>query len=104
MKVLLDENLPHDLKPLLTGHETSTVQEVGWAGTKNGDLLQLAEGRFDAFLTADRNLRYQQNLSARKIAVIELPTNRWPLLRALATRISAAIASARPGSYQIVET
>ena len=103
MRVLLDENLPHDLKPLLLGHEISTVQDAGWAGTKNGDLLKLAEGRFDVFLTADKNLRYQQNLSGRKIAVIELPTNRWPVLRTLAARITTAIASAIPGRYLIIE-
>ena len=104
MRVLLDENLPHDLKPLLMGHEISTVQEAGWAGTKNGDLLKLAESRFEVFLTADKNLRYQQNLSVRKFAVIELPTNRWPILRILAAQITTAIASAKPSSYLIIES
>jgi uncharacterized repeat protein (TIGR03803 family) len=63
------------LKRVLTGHAVQTVQEAGWAGIKNGELLALAETNFDVFLTADQNLRYQQNLQGRTVAIVELPTN-----------------------------
>jgi hypothetical protein len=74
MKILLDECVPRPLRKLLVGHETSTAQEAGFGGIENGELLRRAEGRFDLFITADKNLRYQQNLTGRKIAIIELPT------------------------------
>jgi hypothetical protein len=64
VRVLLDESVPHDLVPLLVGHDVQTVQGRGWAGTKNGALLALAEPDFDVFLTADRNIPHQQNLAA----------------------------------------
>jgi hypothetical protein len=63
VKVLLDECLPRYLKSALAGHEVRTVQESGWSGLKNGELLNLAEPRFEVFLTSDQNLRYQQNLA-----------------------------------------
>ncbi len=60
MKVLLDECAPKYLKRVLTGHDVQTVQEIGWSGFENGDLLALAQTQFDVFITADKNLRYQQ--------------------------------------------
>ena len=72
MRILLDESLPKDLAPLITGHEVTTVRAAGWSSIKNGKLLALAATRFDVFLTADRNLEYQQNLSTLPIAVIVL--------------------------------
>jgi hypothetical protein len=68
---------------LLTGHECSTAQQRGWGGMKNGDLLRLAEGQFDLFITSDQNIRYQQNLAGRRIPILELSTNklRFPFLR-----------------------
>ena len=60
---------------LLRGHDCSTVQGKGWGGIKNGDLLQRAETEFDLFITADQNIRYQQNLTGRRIAILELSTN-----------------------------
>ncbi len=62
MKLLLDESLPRRLKSLFADHETRTVPEMGWQGTKNGELIRLAAAEFDVFLTADQNLQYQQNL------------------------------------------
>lgn len=74
MKVLIDECAPRALKHALTphGHECLTVQEAGWAGKVNGELLRLAETEFDVFVTVDTNLQYQQNLTGRKIAIIVL--------------------------------
>ena len=72
MRILLDECIPAPLKPYLEPHETFTVTEMGWAGKRNGELLQLAGERFDVFLTVDRNLRYQQNLLKLPISIVLL--------------------------------
>ncbi len=104
MRVLLDENLPRALKQMLPGHAVSTVQEQGWSGIQNGELLTVAEPLFDALLTADKNLRYQQNLAGRRIAIVELPTNRWPLLEALIPRLLETLAAANPGDYLFVKS
>lgn len=72
MKLLLDESLPRRLRAHLPGHDVTTVQERGWSGTTNGKLLRLAESDYDAFLTADQNLQYQQNLTDFAIAVLVL--------------------------------
>jgi len=72
MRVLLDECLPRKLKSDLAEHEVRTAQEEGWAGWKNGDLLQAASGRFDVFLTVDRNIAFQQNLQGLRIAVVAM--------------------------------
>lgn len=72
MKILIDECAPKDLKYHLAthGHDCLTVQEIGYSGKKNGELLGLAESEFDVFLTLDKNLQYQQNLTNRKIAIL----------------------------------
>lgn len=102
MRVIIDENVPHPLLRHLTHHTTTSVQREGWAGIKNGELLQLIEGRFDVFILGDKNLRYQQHLSGREIAIVELFTIRWPFLQPLIPEIVAAVDSAVAGSYIIV--
>lgn len=72
MKILLDECLPRKLKNSLPGHDVETVPKMGWAGVKNGALLQRMEPLFDVFITMDGNLEYQQNLPAVKMAFIVL--------------------------------
>ena len=73
MRVLLDEQLPRQLSAYLVGHEVRTVQQQGWAGKTNGDLLQLAvEAGFEAFVTADHNLEYQQNLRSVDLGIVVL--------------------------------
>ena len=79
MRILLDEDLPRRLGPLLTGHETSTVQRSGWSGIKNGRLLALAAANFDVFLTMDGGLEFQQNLKTLPVAVL--------IMEALSNRI-----------------
>ena len=103
MKILFDENVPHPLKQFLAGHEVSTVQSCGWRGVGNGELLNLAEKSFDVFLLADKNMRYQQRVAGRRIAIVELPTNRWPLLVPLANRIAEAVNGVRAGDYKILD-
>jgi hypothetical protein len=99
MTIILDENLPRPLNRIFPGHTVTTVQEQDLAGTVNGALLAQLEGEFDVFITADKNLRYQQNLSGRILAIIELPTNRLPLLRPLIPRIAATVESITPSAY-----
>ena len=73
MRVLLDEQLPRHLARELTGHRVRTVQQEGWAGLKNGELLQRpASGGFDVFVTADQNLQFQQNLVGARLGVVVL--------------------------------
>ena len=72
MRILLDESLPHDLAPLIAGHAVSTVRDEGWSSVQNGKLLALAATKFDAFVTADRNLEFQQNLAKLPLAVVVL--------------------------------
>jgi len=74
-RVLLDECTPTPLGLVLHGVEVFTVESAGWKGLKNGRLVELADAEFDVLITADKNLRYQQNLTQRKIGIIELPFN-----------------------------
>ena len=76
MRILLDESLPRDLSALLVGHETATVSAAGWSGIKNGKLLALAATQFNVFVTADRNIEYQQNLATLPIAIVVLMLRR----------------------------
>lgn len=100
MRVLLDENLDRRLKRWLAAeHEGVTVAERGWKGMKNGDLLRAAEGEFDALLTADRNIPYQQNLSRLDLAVVilEAKSNSYEDLAPLMDGANEALRGARPG-------
>ena len=103
MKILFDENLPRPLKQFFPRDEVQTVQELGWAGIQNGELVNKADLIFDVLVLADKNLRYQQDLANRHIALVELPTNRWPLLKVMAPRIVDAVHSAKPQSYTVVQ-
>jgi predicted nuclease of predicted toxin-antitoxin system len=100
VRVLLDEQLPRHLARDLVGHEVRTVQQEGWAGCKNGVLLQRAEaGRFEVFVTADQNLAFQQVLSRSRLGVVVLVARSLSLehLRPLLPAALAAIASVQPG-------
>lgn len=99
MKILLDECTPHVLKRLLTGLEITTVQDLGWAGIKNGDLLQLAEEDFDVLITSDQSLKYQQNLSGRHLAIVQLPTNEVPIVAKLAPAIKAVLETIKHSEF-----
>lgn len=78
--------------------------QMGWQEIKNGDLLQMAEREaFDVFLTCDRNLEYQQNLRVRKISIVTLTTNNWPLIKLHVERVKEAVNAAAPGSYRVVD-
>lgn len=99
MKILIDENLPSYLKKVLTGHDVTTVQEIGWSGNKNGKLLKLAEPIFDLFLTADKNIRYQQNLQGRHLTIIVFPSNKLSVVKTLETALKTQIADIASGGF-----
>ena len=98
MRVLLDECVDRRLARDLVGHRVAHVARLGWTGTKNGALLRRAEGEFDAFVTVDRNLRFQQPISQFEIAVFVLraASNRWNDLRLLAPDLLQALRRAVP--------
>jgi predicted metalloenzyme YecM len=98
-KVILDENLPQPLRHHLTEFDVVTVQFLGWSGIQNGELISLIDGRFDVFLTSDQNLRYQQNLSHRQIAIVELPFIRRKEIPRFVDQIRKAILSSNSGDY-----
>lgn len=101
MKVLIDECAPRALAKFLSGqgHECQTVQEAGWTGKQNGELLTLAEARFDVLVTIDANFPYQQNISGRRIAIVILASraNRLADLSPLFTACASALKKIRPG-------
>jgi hypothetical protein len=98
VKILLDESVPRLLKLRLPHLDISTVQELGWAGVRNGELLRRAEEQFDIFVKADQNLRYQQNLSGRTIAILVLPSNQVPLVAQLVPAVEALLTTIQPGT------
>lgn len=102
MRVLLDENLPHALVPLLVGHHVLTVPGQGWAGLENGVLLQEARGHIDAFVTMDANLEYQQHLVGMPFGVVVLRarSNRVADLLPLVPLVLAAFQDLAPGQVR----
>lgn len=104
MKVLLDENLDHALRNILAPHEIVTAAFMGWAGLKNGELLERAEqSGIDVLLTGDTTLHLEQNLEGRRIAVVALSAIQLPILRDHLSMIVAAIGAAIPGGFQLVD-
>ena len=104
MKVLLDECVPVQVRHALPDHEVASVPKLGWGSISNGDLLDAAEqAGFEVFIIADKNLRYQQNLTRRRIAILELWTNHRPTLEKHFDRIRAAVERISPGEYSVLE-
>ena len=104
MLILFDHSTPRGLARHLTGHLVTEAKERGWDTLTNGDLLAAAEtAGFEVLVTADKNMRYQQNLGARKIAIVVLGNSPWWLLQRYLERIAAAVNAARPGSFAEVQ-
>jgi hypothetical protein len=104
VRILLDECVDQRLRRDIVGHDVTTVQEAGWAGKKNGELLALASKRYDVFLTVDRNLYFQQNRSTITIAVLVLAarTNRLIDLKPLAKDVLSELSVLKPGQVSII--
>ncbi len=105
MRVLLDENVPNQLRDALRPRDVSSVNDksVGWKNISNGRLLTEMEGRFDLLITSDRNIYAQQNLTGRSIAILVLPTNRRNDVVKLVPQIAAVIDVILPGQYALLE-
>jgi hypothetical protein len=92
VKILFDANTPAPLARFLQGHEVVRADELAWLGLENGALLVAAEqAGFDLLLTCDQNVRYQQNLTGRKLALVILSSNHWPTLRRIAAQVATAV-------------
>lgn len=99
MRLLLDECVPRRLRRELLGHEVQTVQEAGWAGVKNGALLRAADGSFDALLTVDQGVQFQQNMTGLRIGVVIMvaPSNDIDDLLPLVPGVVEALGRLQPG-------
>ncbi|MGO9699998.1 MAG: hypothetical protein ACLPX7_12140 [Xanthobacteraceae bacterium] len=97
MKILFDQGTPVPLRRALKEHIVSTAYEMGWHQLDSGELLTAIEAKFDALVTTDQNLRHQQNLTQRRLAILVLPTANWPDLRTHEAQITAPINALRPG-------
>ena len=104
MRILFDHSTPRGVARSLRGHIVTKAKDRGWDTLTNGNLLAAAEqAGFDLLLTADKNMRYQQNLTGRRIALVVLSTPQWPLVRLHLESIAAVVNAATSGSYADVE-
>ena len=104
MKILFDNGTPKPIARVLIGHTVIRARQIGWHELANGDLIRMAEeAGFDLLLSTDKNIRYQQNLTGRKIALVILGSSQWPQVQPHLDEIAAAINAATPGSYKEVE-
>jgi hypothetical protein len=104
MRVLFDHGTPGGIAGALSGHEVTQAIERGWDRISNGELLNLAKAAgFDVLLTSDKRIRYQQNLTGRRIAIVVLGNSTWRIVRLHLDRIAMVLAEATPGSYAEVD-
>ena len=104
MLIIFDQATPVPIRPYLEGHTVRTAAQQGWEKLSNGDLLTAAEeAGFDILLTTDKNIRYQQNLAGRKIAIVVLGQQQWPQLEPHIQRVIEAVNAAKPSSYVEVD-
>ena len=104
MRILFDHGTPAPLRRLLPGHQIDTARERGWEALANGDLLDQAEGNgYEVLLTSDHSIRYQQNLSNRRIAILVLLHNDWPSVRLKASDILTELNRLESGDYREME-
>jgi hypothetical protein len=104
MLILFDNGVPRNLARFLAGHPVEEARARGWDKLSNGELIDSAErAGFEVLVTADKNIRYQQNLRVRKIALVVLGHQQWPMVKLVAEQIVAAVNTAEPGSYVEVD-
>jgi hypothetical protein len=100
MLILFDNGTPRGLARFLVGHSVEEARAHGWEELSNGELIDAAEqAGFGLLVTTDKNIQYQQNLKARKIALVVLEHSQWPMVKLIAANIVAAVNAAEPGSY-----
>jgi len=105
LRILFDKNVPVPVRRFLPRHEVHTLPEMQWPERlKNGELLKAAEeAGFDVMVTCDQNIRHQQNLTGRKLALVVLGSNIWPVVQKHGAAITASVDAATPGSYAFIE-
>jgi hypothetical protein len=104
MRVLFDQATPVPIRQYLQECDVRTAAQQGWDTLKNGELIEAAKAEgFDVLLTTDKNMRHQQNLADRRIAVVVLGRQQWPSLRPHIQRVVEAISAATPGSYTEID-
>ena len=100
MKVLFDQGVPVPLRTHLAGHDVDTAYELGWSDLQNGELLDATErDGYQVLLTTDQNLKHQQNLAGRRIAIVVLLSTSWPRIQSQVAAVTSAIDSVSPGDY-----
>jgi predicted nuclease of predicted toxin-antitoxin system len=100
VRILFDQGTPAPLRRALADHSVDTAFERGWSTLENGEFIAAAESEaFEVLVTTDKNLRYQQNLAARSIAIVVLLTTSWPRIQRSLPQVVAAVGNAAPGSY-----
>ena len=100
MLILFDNGVPRGLARYLAGHSVEEARARGWEELKNGELIDAAElAGFGLMVTTDKNIQYQQNLKARRIALVVLEHSQWPMVKLVAANIVATVNTAEPGSY-----
>jgi predicted nuclease of predicted toxin-antitoxin system len=103
MKILFDQGTPVPLRDHLSGHTVQTAFELGWSNLENGALLAAAEDSFDLLITTDQQLRYQQNLTGRKLSVLVLTTTSWPRIKEHVSQITDALSQIGAGEYREID-
>jgi predicted nuclease of predicted toxin-antitoxin system len=104
LRILFDHNVPVKVRTFLPRHEVQTIVEMNWPPQlENGELLRVAEeGGFDVLVTSDQNIRFQQNLTERKLALVTLGSNSWKIVADHRVEIVAVVESAAPGSQHFI--
>jgi len=100
VRILFDQGTPVPLRRHLHPNSVDTAAELGWSELSNGELITAAEGAgYSVLITTDQNLRYQQNLSARKIAIIVLTTTSWPRIKSGVENVVIAVGTSSQSNY-----
>ncbi len=100
MWVLFDNGTPKQIEASLAGHQVSRAAQLGWGALENGELIAKAEAEgYEVLLSTDKNIKYQQNLGVRRISLVVLGNQNWPLVRPYLSQIVAAVNSSKPGTY-----
>jgi hypothetical protein len=100
VRIVFDQGTPAPLRTHLSAHQVSTAFELNWGTLKNGDLLSEAEAAgFDVLVTTDQNIRYRQNLSKRRIAIVVIGTTSWPRIKKGVAAVVDAVNGIGSGGY-----
>ena len=100
MLILFDNGTPRQLRYQLLGHEVETCRQRGWDTLTNGELLDQAEAAgFELLITTDQGMRYQQNMSNRRLSVVVLMNTAWPRIARRTEAILSAIDLVEPGEF-----